>query len=269
MRKDGFMPYLRAEIFKVLHRPYTYIFLLVILAGEAALAILLAMFLCEGLLVAGWSFTNANGNDVGFSTGAGMIAMLLQIGLYSTILIGDIVFSEQYKFSTLKNEVSYGVPRGRIYLGKLAVECLTALVLCTLVIAFYLGLCWIFLPHNPAADVQTLRAVGYCLLVSLPLWLGAQGLVNLVFFLIKSSTVGSFVAVGIFMGVAPILQLLGALVHPVFTTLYSVMLTTPMDLAPRMVGDMALLGRAWAVGAGWFIACTLMGLVLFRKREIN
>ena len=248
--------YLHAEIYKAAHRKYPYGFLL-------------AMFLCEGLLVAGWSFTNANGNDVGFSTGAGMIAMLLQIGLYSTILIGDIVFSEQYKFSTLKNEVSYGVPRGRIYLGKLAVECLTALVLCTLVIAFYLGLCWIFLPHNPAADVQTLRAVGYCLLVSLPLWLGAQGLVNLVFFLIKSSTVGSFVAVGIFMGVAPILQLLGALVHPVFTTLYSVMLTTPMDLAPRMVGDMALLGRAWAVGAGWFIVCTLVGLVLFRKREIN
>lgn len=248
--------YLRAEVYKAARRKYPYGFLL-------------AMFLCEGLLVAGWAFTNANGNDVGFSTGAGTLAMLLQVGLYSTLLIGDIVFSEQYKFSTLKNEVSYGIPRSRIYLGKLAVECLTALVLCTLVIGFYLGLCWVFLPHDPAADAQTLRAVGYCLLVSLPLWLGALGLVNLLFFQIKNSTVASFAVVGIFLGAAPLLQLLGALVHPVFTALYSVMLTPPMDLAPRMVGDMALLGRAWAIGAGWFAACTLIGLVLFRDKEIS
>lgn len=250
------LKYLHAEAYKAAHRKYPYGFLL-------------AMFLCEGLLVAGWAFTNANGNDVGFSTGAGTLAMLLQVGLYSTLLIGDMVFSEQYKFNTLKNEVSYGVPRSRIYLGKLAVECLVALVLCAVVIAFYLGMCWVFLPHDPAMDGQTLRAVGYCLLVSLPLWLGAQALVNLVFFLIKSSTVGSFAVVGIFMGVPPILKLLGMLVHPVFTTIYSGLLTTPFEQTASALNDWAFFGRACAIGAGWFVACTLIGLVLFRNKEIN
>lgn len=248
--------YMRAEFYKVLHRKYTYGFLVVIL-------------LLEAMLVAGWAYTNANGNDVNFSSGASILCLMLGVGLYCTVLTGDMVFSDQYKFNTLKNEVSYGVPRSRIYLGKLAVECLVALVLCAVVIAFYLGMCWVFLPHDPATDGQILQEVGYCLLVSLPLWLGAQALVNLVFFLIKSSTVGSFVVVGIFMGVPPILKLLGMLVHPIFTTIYSGLLTTPFEQTASALNDWAFFGRACAIGAGWFVACTLIGLVLFRNKEIN
>ena len=93
MRKDGFLSYLRAEIFKVLHRPYTYIFLLVILALEAALVILLAS-----------NVTSVN--TITFSDGASILMMGLIVGLYCTIPVGDMVYSEQYKSNTLKNEVS-------------------------------------------------------------------------------------------------------------------------------------------------------------------
>lgn len=250
------LKYCRAECYKALHRIYPYGFLL-------------AMFLCEGLLVAGWVFTNANGNDVGFSTGAGTLAMMLSIGLYCTILIGDIVFSDQYKTGTLKNEISYGVPRSRIFLGKLIVECLTALVLCAVVIGFYLGLCWLLLPHSPEADGTMMQAVSWCLLCALPLWLGAQALTNLAFFTVKSSTVATFAVVGVFLGVGEVLRLLGALVHPVFQVLHSVLLTTPLDAAASRVWDWAFFGRCCAIGAGWFIACTALGLLAFRKREIN
>ena len=155
--------YMRAELYKVLHRKYTYGFLLVIL-------------LCEALLVAGWMFTNANGNDVGFESGAGMLPLMLAVGLYCTLLTGDIAFSDQYKFNTLKNEVSYGLPRVRIYLGKLLTACVTALVLCAIILAAYLGMCWVALPHG-AAVAETMSAVGYCILAALPVWFGAQALV--------------------------------------------------------------------------------------------
>lgn len=250
------LDYMRAEFYKVSHRKYPYAFLII-------------MFLCEGLLVWGWAYTNSHGNDVGFYTGAGMITMLLSIGLYCTILTGDMGFSEQYKFNTMKNEVSYGISRGRIFLGKLMVECLVALLLCAVVVAFYLGLCWIFLPHDPAADAQAMELVGYCLLVALPLWLGGQALVNMVFFLVKSSTVASFIVVGVYMGLGEIFKLLGALVHPFFQKLYAVMLTSPFDAAPNAVGDWAFLGRSAAVGLGWFAAATVIGLLLFRRKEIN
>ena len=52
--------YLNGELYKVFRRSYTWITLGVVLALEA-------------LLVAGWAFTNANGNTVDFYTGAGML----------------------------------------------------------------------------------------------------------------------------------------------------------------------------------------------------
>ena len=58
--------YMRAEFYKVLHRKYTYGFLVVIL-------------LLEAMLVAGWAFTNANGNDVNFSSGAGVLCLMLGV----------------------------------------------------------------------------------------------------------------------------------------------------------------------------------------------
>ena len=61
--------YMRAEFYKVLHRKYTYGFLVVIL-------------LLEAMLVAGWAYTNANGNDVNFSSGASILCLMLGVGLY-------------------------------------------------------------------------------------------------------------------------------------------------------------------------------------------
>lgn len=247
--------YMRAEFYKVLHRKYTYGFLVVIL-------------LLEALLVAGWAYTNANGNDVNFSSGAGILGLMLGVGLYCTVLTGDMVFSDQYKFNTLKNEVSYGLPRARIYLGKLIVSCVTALVLCAIILAAYLGMCWVALPHG-AAVAETMSAVGYCILVALPVWFGAQALVLLFYFQFRSSTVASFLFVGILVALPEIVKLLTAMVSPLFQYVYMALLTTPLELAPNSPWDMGLLGMSWAVGAGWFVAATVAGIILFRKREIS
>lgn len=251
------LKYVRAECYKVLHRRYTYIFLLVVLA-------------CEGLLVAGFAYTNARGNDVTFGGGAQILALMLSVGLYCTILTEDLVFSDQYKFNTLKNEVAYGLSRVRIYLGKLAVSCVTALILCAILVSAYLFLCLLVLPQGvDDSTARAMRIVGYTLLAALPLWLGGQALVNLVYFLVRSNTVAAFIVVGFIAAVPQVLKLLGMLVHEAFLSLYNIMLTTPLDMAPNMVGDWSFVGRCFATGAGWFAACTILGILLFRKREIN
>lgn len=247
--------YMRAEFYKAFHRRYLYLFLIVMVALEA-------------LLVAGWCYTNANGNRVDFTVGASMLVALLSVGLYSVILTGDIVFSDQYKSNTLKNEVSYGIPRAWIYLGKLIVECVVAFILCAAVIIAYLGMCYLFLPHT-ANDLEVLGTVGACILNALPLWLGGQALINMLFFTLKSSTVGSFIAVGIFVGAGQIMRLLGALVHPVFKGVYNVLLTMPFDIGPEMLGNLGNAGLMWGVGGGWFLLTTAIGLLVFRRKEIN
>lgn len=252
--------YLSAEFYKVFHRKYFYLTILV-------------MLLCEGLLVAGWVYTNANGGNFGFAVGATVFIAMLMVGLYSTILVGDIVFSEQYKFGTIKNEVSYGLSRTRIFLGKLIVQCGMALLMCVLFVAFYLGLCYALLPHDPAADGEAMRAVGYSLLAVLPLWLGAQALVNTVFFLIKSSTVGSFLIVGLFMGAGQVFKLIGilgdSLVNRFFYGLYRVMLSSPFDYLSGSVGDTAFLGQTAAIGGVWFVLAVAVGLLAWKQKEIN
>lgn len=248
--------YIRAEFFKVSRRKYPYFFLLIIVALEA-------------LLAGGWAFTNARGNHIDFSTGAGMLPALLSVGLYCALLTGDMVFSDQYKFNTLKNEVSFGLPRPRIYLGKLFVSCITALLLCVVVVAAYLGMCWVLLPHEVSAVGDTFRAVGFCVLTALPLWLGGQAVVILLFFLCKSTTVASFLYVGIIAALPSLFKLLGALVSPVFRHIYEIMLTTPLDTVTGSLGDWGFFARACAIGAGWFLISTILGVLLLRKKEIN
>ena len=257
MRKDGFGTYLRAEMFKVFHRPYPYLFLLVILAGEAALAVLLA----AGL--------TSPGNPITFTDGAAILIMGLGMGLYCTLPVGDMVFSEQYRNNTLKNEVSFGLPRARIYLGKLTAACLTAVCLCAVMVIVYLGLCRALLPGEAAAGAEILQTVGYALLLSLPLWLGAQALAIALFFLLRSSTVAAITQVVIFLVLPEIWDLLANLVSPVFRQVGAVMLTAPFSEMLTGGGmEWAFFGKTLAIGACWFAAATAMGLLAFRRREI-
>ena len=123
--------YLAAECYKTFRRKYFYIILAVCLGLEAV------------LLWGYWTTWKWGNSNVDFYSTAIMVPFMLSIGLYATIVTGDIVFSEQYKNNTLKNEVSYGLSRGRIYLGKLLVSTGIAVLAAVVMMGFYLGLCWV------------------------------------------------------------------------------------------------------------------------------
>ena len=252
--------YLRGEFYKVFRRSYTWITLGVVLALEA-------------LLVAGWTFTNANGNHVDFYTGAAMLIQLLPAGFYATLFTADMVFAGQYKFGTMKNEVSFGIPRSRIYLGKLLAETILALLACVVMLGFYLALCWIFLLHDPETDAAVFPILGYCLTASLPLWLGCQALSCLCFFLFKNDYAATFAAVAVIIVIPSGLDIFSLLFEgPVGTALrklHDLWPTTLLETAPRMVGDSSLLWLCAAVGAVWLAGFTALGLWRFSRREIH
>ena len=76
--------YLSAECYKVFHRSYFYLTLLVCLA-------------LEGLLLWGSWLTYHWGNGtIDFYSTALMIPVLLSVGMYATLLTTDMVFSDQY-----------------------------------------------------------------------------------------------------------------------------------------------------------------------------
>ena len=232
--------YIRAEFYKVFRRRYTWITLVVLLALEA-------------LMVAGWMFTNSHGNHVDFYTGAGMLCVMLALGFYATLLTCDMVFADQYKNGTMKNEVSFGIPRTRIYLGKFLVSLAVSLLFMAVMAAFYLGL---------------------CLLTALPLWVGVLACTCAFRFLIKSDLWASVASVCVFAVIPPVMEVCMALfsANPAGTVirfLYQYMPTVMVDNAPSVVGGWSYCGQAWIVGAVWLAVFSVLGAVWFRRKEIN
>ncbi len=236
--------YLRAELYKVSRRKYTYGLFLFLLVGAA-------------LLVSIWAFTDA----IGFADAVGISGNLMSMGFYLTIATGDLAFSDQYKFNTLKNEVSYGVPRVRLYLGKLATSCIVALAAAVVVIGLYLGLSWAILPHDPTRDGVMLREAGKMLVGLLPLWLGAQAVSFFFLSSFKSATAASFAFLGLIMGLPQVLKLLSYFVNPWFAQIERFLLVGAYGAMP-LWGD-------WAVGGAWFLGATALGLAALSKREIS
>ena len=248
--------YLAAECYKVFHRKYFYLSLLVVLA-------------LEGLIVWGSWFTWSNGNTgMDFYSAAITMVMLLSIGLYATILTGDMVFSEQYKYNTMKNEVAFGVPRWRIYLGKLTVATLVALVAAVVMTVFYIGGCWLLLPHNEN-DGMALQAIGYTLAGSLPLWLGAQGLVLACYFLVRNTTLAAFVAVALLGVLPPVLQLCGLLINPVLETIRQFMPAVMLEALRSHAFQGDYVGQCWIVGRALLVGSIVVGMIVFQKKEIR
>ena len=133
--------YLSAECYKAVHRKYIYIFSAAMLGLVAAFMLLLRI---EGMSQSGDGMLMVQ--RVSVSELLGILAMALSAGLYFLMIAADIVFSDQYKYNTLKNEVSYGLPRWQIYLGKLTASALMAGILCLVLMGGYIGIGCVLFP---------------------------------------------------------------------------------------------------------------------------
>jgi len=255
--------YIRAECYKVLRRKYTYV----------TLAIMLAL---EGFFVAGFAFHNAHSLPTPFSGAVTFIVDLGAIGFCTCLLTGDMVFAAQYKNSTLKNEVSFGLSRARIYLGKLIAQTLLSIVYMVIMVGLFVGVCAIALPHGVEgfpSDADALTIVGYFLAAGLPLWIGAQAAACMCQFLVQGDTAASFLYVGLIYVLDTVVELVGLLTGgPVGQTLLKVCKYLPrpmLEAAKSVVGDWAYLGQACLVGLFWVVVCTAIGLYGFQKKEIK
>lgn len=256
--------YIRAEFYKLIRRKYTYI----------ALGVFL---LLEGLLVAGFAFHNAHSFATPFGGAVTLIVDMGAIGFCVCLLTADIVFAGQYKNSTLKNEVSFGLSRARIYLGKLIAQTLLSIVYLLVMMAFFLGLCAVCLPLEFSAGFysasEALTIVGYFLAVGFPLWVGGQAVACMCQFLINGDMASSFVYVGIVFVLDGILELMALLIRggvgDILLKICSYLPRPMLEGAKAVVGDWGYLGKAWIVGAFWVVVCTALGLYGFNRKEIK
>ena len=211
--------------------------------------------------------------------------MAMSLGLYFVVVGADLVFSDQYKHNTLKNEVSFGIPRHNVYLSR----CIAALLVMVVELAVLLGvllLAGLILLGIPgeavsqeqfqmaAADLMpfVLKNLGVCLITALPLWIGGLSLSMFFYFLCSSSTFAALASLFVAAAVPSILEQLGNYVNPFFTQLYHLTLAYPLTRISNSggsVGSWGQVGEAWLIGLGWTAVTVIVGLLLFRRREIK
>lgn len=249
--------YLKAELYKLLRQRSFCVSLSLLLFFEGLLAVLLRLMGVQ------WTFNQS----------AVLLCGLLPFGFFLIYPLSTFVFSEQYKHNTLKNEIFFGLPRSRIYLGKLLSAAITCIFTCTLAIAFFLGASWLLFPVAPGADlIVKVNILGYCLLIALPLWLGALSLLHMLQFSIKNTTVFTVLYIAYFMVFEPLVWLFASSLtvkpwHNAFNVLHRLQLSTPLD---NLSGNLTpVLGWAWLVGVGWLVVTTAVGLFTFCKRDIK
>ena len=117
--------YIKAELWKVLHRRGVYVLLALLL-------------LCTALFFMLYSYG-------GFSSLAKGISVTMVVGMLAAPLLVQLV--DGGTADTLKNELSFGLRRGTVYWGKLCAALLLGLAFCLVLVGGSLAGGWLFLPR--------------------------------------------------------------------------------------------------------------------------
>ena len=238
---------IRAEWYKAVRRPYFPILFLTctLLTVGAVYCLYLIKTQSPGI------------TPIGLPFALSLSPLGMVMGLWLVAIGGDLVFSEQYKHHTLKNEVSFGIPRARIYLSRWA--------------AVFLVMLLLGLDRDPSdlTPAGGFLLLGYLSLAALPIWAGGLSLIMAIYFLIASANMAAICYVALVLALPPLLDTLGKHISPFFQLLHHLTLSYQLDLLLNVqILDWALIGRCWLVGLGWTAAATALGLFCFSRREL-
>ena len=248
--------YIKAELWKVSRRQVFYI-------------LLALLVLCTAV------FTGTSSLK-GFPSLAAAVSNTMITGFLAAPLLVQLV--DGGGADTLKNELSFGLSRGRIYWGKLCASLLLGAGICALLVGGSLLAGWLLLPRGDAdTGWYGWCLVGFCLLGALPVWCGLFAMCHTLALLVRSTA--AWVAgyyLTFFVG-QPILVFLAMLLFNVYEATETFSLVTailmpysllmPAVLTDWQTGQYQL--WCWGVGLGWVALGAGAGLILFRRKDVR
>lgn len=262
--------YISSELYKTFRRKYTKISLAVIaLLCVAGNALIRMTFSIVGKMNSAYPFY--------------LGIMLMPMCFAILTLAVDAVFSDEYKYGTLKNPISFGISRGEMYFGKLIVEIVLMLVIVAWILVVYTASALVF-SQLGAHDPIEWQAVSLFLqkaALSLPLWLGMLGILNMLVFAFRSNALFGMSAMLVFSFPGPVLGMLASL-RPWLEVIYKLTISRQFSLLTGGAGFMiggpgpaarpvqpAIIPWCILVGLSWFVVSSITGYLLFRRREIK
>lgn len=252
---------MRSEFYKVSRRKYPYL-----LIGITCLLELMLL----GIFVL--SNRHHTSNFVVYEHVIPILVMAFSAGLYFTLPIVDMVFSDEYKNLTLKNSVSFGTSRASIYFGKLFVQLIVAFISLVAMLAVIGGGAYLLLGvENSARALELTKFLLTRTAAALPLWIAGLCIVNMLAFMVKSSALYTVTFIGMIMLVPNLVKLLSVIVSPVFNKVYDWLLTTQFDVMVASTSALSStqIGKIAIISATCIVASCLAGYLTFRRKEIK
>jgi len=146
--------YFKSEIYRLIHNKWTYLFM-----GICSLLLLASNIVLAAVKYTDSSFTYAT-TDFSFSNAYTSMQMVFLL----CITVSFIVFDNEYKNSTMKNSITYGIQRGTIYFGKLFIQILYAIAAFAIIIGIHILSAYLMLENSGLNELETyIRSCLACL----------------------------------------------------------------------------------------------------------
>ena len=251
--------YIKSELYRTTHRKYPYV-----LVGASSLICIL------GNILAVWFMKDQpEMNRISMSDMLMISTALFTMIYYSVIMIVDIVFSDEHKHQTLKNTVSFGINRTKIYLGKFLSELIVAIISLAIVTTVLILSSYIFLGSDGATTVETLKNFGTKLLAVFPLWVTGIAIANLLAFNIKNNNIFAFAYLGVVAVFPGIIKYL-AYIKPIFVKIQSYLVSYNIKfivMQDKIFSKDII--KCYVLGIVYIILITIIGIISFRRKEIK
>lgn len=255
--------YIRSEFYRILHNKWTYLFI----------AICSALLVSSNIVLAAVKHTEP---DFGYANTSFSIANFISsisVVYILCIMVASMIFGNEHNNHTMKNSVSYGISRGTIYFGKLIVEIIYAIAAFVIITGFHVGSTYLLLEHSNLNEFNELFRL---FLVCIPLLLFALAATNCFVFIIEGSGAATGAAVGLLVAFPIVNNYLG-MKFVLFRKLSEIL---PWNIIGNMsIMDPYRLVLPWSGNAGYYnpwlygilqmVLISLIGYVIFRKKEIK
>jgi len=258
--------YVNAELYKLRHKRG-------LLIGTGALMILESTLLLPGL----WKELDGAQVEVLL----GFLVVLFPVGLFAAPIFAAAVFDDQYGHATLKNEVVFGIPRSRIYLGKLLAAMLAGTLAAVLVVGWYVIIAAILARDISGVSAEIWICVGAAAAGAWMTWLAAVAFTFFLLFVLKSVS-GALASVYLLTMFGLPLCMIGYQQEPGrfdlfywFSRLFYIAPYRRILEAPSVIMGQTMtplfqaLGESAAICLGWVTVTAALGLAVFSRREVK
>lgn len=245
--------YIKADLYKALNRAYMYVFL----------GVMVVLAFSVNLLIRIYSPQMTAGSIMQISIG------MLMVPIFLVLMNVDVISGDDVREHTFKNILSYGVPRSKLYVANIMASVILAFIIFSITLMVLLGSAFLFLEPGKIVTAAFLKDYFLRILAAIPLYIAAISFGTLLSIIIKSNNAFGFAYAMIFVAFAPIIKAVASLISYKIMILYNVLITAQItNLTQRAVSNGALFEAA-LTGIIYTAIFTIIGIIVFNKKEIK